>query len=157
MGRKTWESIPPKFRPLRNRLNLVVSRSALASMPAQLADDGALWCSSLESAVKLLDGVHVSSSSSTTDLPRVARAFVIGGSQIYSAALEMEQTDSVLLTRVYGEWECDTFFPVDFDEDKHWRRESLDTLREWTGEEVTPGKMKEGNTEFEYRLYTRAP
>ena len=38
MGRKTWESIPPKFRPLSGRLNVVVTRSMTAEIGAQISD-----------------------------------------------------------------------------------------------------------------------
>ncbi|EXJ93066.1 hypothetical protein A1O3_01622 [Capronia epimyces CBS 606.96] len=39
MGRKTWESIPPKFRPLAGRLNLVITRSNPRDVGQQIADD----------------------------------------------------------------------------------------------------------------------
>ena len=67
MGRKTWESLPPRFRPLPGRRNIVISRQTDYPAPgAELAD-------SLENALKLAS--------------TAATVFVIGGEQIYSQAL----------------------------------------------------------------------
>ena len=57
MGRATWESIPPKFRPLKNRLNLVLSRKRSAKQPGDAASscsDGSVICSSIEHALDFL-------------------------------------------------------------------------------------------------------
>jgi dihydrofolate reductase len=131
--------------------------------------DGALWASSLEGALGLLEGLAAkpkilpvgeqdstsATSVSNLHLPRVARAFVIGGAAVYNAALALPQTTSVLRTMVYGEWECDTFFPVDLDQSKEWHMTSIVELREWTGEQIQEGKIKEGETEFRYTMYNK--
>lgn len=94
-------------------------------------------------------------------MPQLGRAFVIGGGSVYGQALKMAQTKSVLMTKVYGEFECDTFFPVDLDgEDgktEGWERRSREELGKFTGEEFGDGeeKVKEGDVEFEYCLYER--
>ena len=66
MGRKTWESLPVRFRPLPGRRNIVLTRTAT------YAADGAEVSSDLASALDLVGGV----------------ASVIGGGEIYSAAME---------------------------------------------------------------------
>ncbi len=66
MGRKTWDSLPPRFRPLPGRLNIVVTRNA------QWMADGALRAGSLQEAMALC--------------PPDADAWVIGGAQLYAAA-----------------------------------------------------------------------
>lgn len=66
MGRKTWESLPPKVRPLPGRRNVVVSRSGYAA-------DGAEVVASLADALDLLSGAVT----------------VIGGGQIYELAIEL--------------------------------------------------------------------
>ena len=89
MGRKTWESLPPRFRPLPGRRNIVISRQADYAAPgAELAD-------SLENALKLAS--------------TAATAFIIGGEQIYAQAMAL--ADRLEITEVELEPEGDAWFP----------------------------------------------
>lgn len=89
MGRKTWESLPPKFRPLPGRRNVVVTRQADYVAPgAEVAD-------SLPAAIALA---------------REGEAFVMGGGELYAQALPL--ADCLLLTEVAIDPEGDTYFPV---------------------------------------------
>lgn len=154
MGRKTWDSIPPKFRPLKDRTSVVISsqaREKLESVP-----DDVVVAGDITSGLRELDGFVRDGKA-----PPVGRAFVIGGSSIYQAALEMEQTKRVLLTRIHEDYDCDTFFPVEMDGDgSEWERKSLHTLRDFAEEEVPEGlvaeKSGESEVRFEYQLYERS-
>ena len=89
MGRRTWDSLPDRFRPLPGRRNVVVTRNAAWQ------GDGAERAGSLEDALQLLDGA-----------PRV---FVIGGAELYAYALPL--ADELHLTEIDVDMEGDTFFP----------------------------------------------
>ena len=95
MGRRTWSSLPVRFRPLPNRRNVVVTRNP------GWRDDGAERAASLDEALELLRGE-----------PRI---FVIGGAEVYAAALPL--ADELLLTELDADVEGDTFFPP-FDGDE---------------------------------------
>lgn len=90
MGRKTWESLPARFRPLPGRRNIVVTRQA------HYVADGADIAASLPSALAL-----------TSENDRV---FVIGGAEIYEQALPL--ADAMELTEVDLEPEGDAWFPA---------------------------------------------
>ncbi|WP_066270971.1 dihydrofolate reductase [Hydrogenophaga palleronii] len=90
MGRKTWDSLPPKFRPLPGRLNIVVTRD-----PGWQAE-GASRAGSLQEAVALC--------------PAGADAWVIGGAQIYTAALPL--ADTAVVTEIAKDFEGDAFAPT---------------------------------------------
>ncbi len=94
MGSRTWESIPPKRRPLLGRLNAVLSRRP------EFFAEGAQVVSSLDAALFLAD----------TD-ETIATIFVIGGTQVYAEAMTHPATDGVYLTRVNSTFDCDTFLP----------------------------------------------
>jgi len=94
MGRRTWESLPDQFRPLPGRGNVVVTRNS--DWSAQGADRAG----SIEDALRLLEGEDT--------------VFVIGGGEIYAAALP--SADELLLTEIDAEIEGDTYFP-DWDPD----------------------------------------
>lgn len=96
MGRKTWDSIPPRFRPLRHRLNTVLSRSTALSLPEHV-----LLARDLDDALAQVAAQDES----------IESVFVIGGGQIYSHALDHQACETVHLTRVEGCFECDTFLP----------------------------------------------
>jgi dihydrofolate reductase len=90
MGRKTWESLPPRFRPLPGRRNIVISRQPDYAAPgAELAD-------SLENGLKL--------ASTATSV------FVIGGAEIYAQALPLAQR--LELTEVDLRPAGDAWFPA---------------------------------------------
>jgi dihydrofolate reductase len=89
MGRRTWESLPERFRPLPGRRNVVVTRNA------SWQDEGAVRAASVDDALQLLAGED--------------RVSVIGGGEIFSAALPL--ADELLLTEIDLDVEGDTFFP----------------------------------------------
>ncbi|MBC8406699.1 MAG: dihydrofolate reductase [Planctomycetes bacterium] len=103
MGRKTWQSIPDRFRPLDRRINIVLSRQQL-DLPA-----GVLLAGSLNKALDICEN----------ELPAsVNRVFVIGGGQIYAEAFTHPNCSRVYLTRVMGEFACDAFL---LGLDKQWQ------------------------------------
>lgn len=93
MGRKNWESIPEKFRPLPNRKNIVISRN-----PDYKAE-GAVLISDLK---EIPDHFNVDSDK---------KCFIIGGAQIYQLALEQDLIDEMYITHVDETFEADTYFP----------------------------------------------
>lgn len=90
MGRRTWESLPPRFRPLPGRRNIVVTRDADFDAP------GAETVDSLEAALQRLGGE--------------ALAFVIGGAQLYAQALP--RVDEMALTEIDADLDGDVHFPA---------------------------------------------
>ena len=92
MGRKTWESLPSKFRPLPERTNIVVTRQA------GYAAEGAVVADSLESA-----------RAEAARAPGANESFVIGGGELYREALPF--ADHLYLTLIDDDKEGDTFFP----------------------------------------------
>jgi dihydrofolate reductase len=89
MGRKTWESIPPKFRPLPDRTNVVVTRNKHYVLP-----DNVMSAASVEEALYRY---------------RMADIMVMGGAEIYAASIG--KADCLELTEVAAELDGDTFFP----------------------------------------------
>ena len=88
MGRKTWESLPEKFRLLPGRHNLVVSRNPAYPAP------GATLVASLAEAIK-----HAGE----------GEIFVIGGEMLYRQALPLAQR--LYLTEIERDFDGDAFFP----------------------------------------------
>lgn len=84
----------------------------------------------------------------------VGRVFVIGGGQIYDAALKLGAR-RVLLTRVEGDFECDTHFGLKLGEAEGWVQREKEVLDAWAGETVPEGKQVEGSTEYEFQLWER--
>jgi len=102
MGRRTWDSLPERFRPLPGRRNIVVTRN-----PDWVAD-GAERAGSLDDALRL---AHDASD-----------VFVIGGAEIFAAALPL--ADALVLTEVGLDVKGDVRFPA-------WDRDAFaETRRE---------------------------
>lgn len=104
MGRRTWDSLPERFRPLPERTNIVVSRQ-----PGWRAA-GALSANSLNAAV----------AQAHTVTPAAGSVFVIGGAELYAQALPL--ADTLELTELQIDIEGDTVFPP-------WTRDDFIELR----------------------------
>jgi dihydrofolate reductase/thymidylate synthase len=104
MGRRTWESIPQQFRPLPNRINIVLSKGGKDELQKQT--DGCkntFVLSSLREALTFL--------SSLAEASKVdGSIFVIGGAALYRESLASPLCHCIHLTRVLSEFEADTFF-----------------------------------------------
>ncbi len=89
MGRKTWDSLPARFRPLPGRRNIVVTRQPGWQARAPR------WRTSLAEAL-----------AAAPDAPQV---FVIGGGELYAEAMAL--ADELVLTEIDPDFAGDTYFP----------------------------------------------
>lgn len=88
MGRKTWESLPEKHRPLSGRKNVVITRDR------SFKAEGAILFHDLEEALKTLKDDDI---------------WVIGGAEIFKYCLPFAQR--IELTQIDTPYDGDTFFP----------------------------------------------
>lgn len=101
MGRLTWESLPEKYRPLPDRLNIVLTRNQDYEVPkgVNCADDFNALIDTLE-IVKRAEPIH--------------KVFVIGGGKVYEEAIKHKNCEKLILTKINATYHCDTFFPKSF-------------------------------------------
>ena len=90
MGRKTWESLPEKSRPLKNRLNIVVTRNK------NYKAEGATVVFSLDAALDKIPDSY-------------KKAFIIGGAELYKETIS--RVSKLYLTLIESEIDGDVFFP----------------------------------------------
>ena len=94
MGRKNFESIPHKYSPLPNRVNVIITKQK------KYLAKGCVVVNSIQSAIQV--------AMQNGD----KEPFIIGGGQIYKMALEENIVDKIYLTRIHHSYDGDTFFPV---------------------------------------------
>lgn len=108
MGRNTWESLPEKFRPLPNRINIIISESycknpdkfsnSLARVPENAFEVFAV--ASLEEALSYCNAFI-----------KDKEVFIIGGSKVYSECLSNNCVDKMIITKIKNIYDGDVKFP----------------------------------------------
>ncbi|MBN1596419.1 dihydrofolate reductase [candidate division FCPU426 bacterium] len=91
MGRRTWDSLPEKFRPLPHRKNIVITR-----YPEKCHAPHTV--SGFSAALRLAYSLG-------------GKVFVIGGGSIYAAALRHPECEELIVTEIDHDFACDCFFP----------------------------------------------
>lgn len=109
MGRKTWDSLPPKFRPLPDRVNLVITRrAAVDGLPGGL-----------------------------TRLERApSDAWIIGGAQVYNQALEQGLVTKLYITQVHLSSSADVRLAHDLYSWKLFAVRELARQRAWVLDDI---------------------
>lgn len=125
MGRKNYESIPERFRPLPNRENAVLTRST------DFEAEGCVVFHSLEACF-----AHYQDETERT-------VFIIGGGQIYQEALKTGLITEMFITHVNHVYGADTFFP-----ELEWRKWSQKVIMHQAVDEKNP-------VSFQVVRYTR--
>jgi dihydrofolate reductase len=112
MGRKTWDSIPPKFRPLPGRANVVLTQQRNwhenGVEPKQNMHDALQYCEHLK--------------------PAPSAVWIIGGAQIYAQALPLAH--KIVITEIDADFQGDAFAP---ELDTSWRETQRESHISTTG------------------------
>lgn len=96
MGRKTWESLPAFIRPLKKRLNVILSQNT------DFQADGAEVFYSLDEAIENIEKTR-------NDIETI---YVIGGGKVYSEAILRPDITGIYLTHIDKSFDCDAHFPA---------------------------------------------
>ena len=132
MGRLTYFSIPEKVRPLKNRLNIVLSNTL---QPCDLPENVLLY----KDLRKLLETL-----SSDPYLSSIESLFVIGGNSMYTQTINSNFCQRIYLTEICGDYNCDIFFP-EFDKNRYKEITLPDTCHE---------EQEEKGTKYQLHVYS---
>ncbi|MBF2754357.1 MAG: dihydrofolate reductase [Gammaproteobacteria bacterium AqS3] len=110
MGRRTWESLPDSYRPLPDRLNIVISRNMVGWQPPENVRKVGSW----DEAREIADRENL-------------KLIVIGGGDLYSSAMSelYASIERVFLTQLQRDYSGDVFFDHLFDDWKIGREENF--------------------------------
>ncbi|CAI5760427.1 unnamed protein product [Candida verbasci] len=136
MGRKTWESIPKKFKPLSDRINVILSRSY-----KNIIENDVIYASDIENSFKLLPN-------------NINRVFLIGGGEIYNCYID--HCSNLLITEIESKkdekLEMDTFLKIDFE---NWEKSNKEEIEKFTGINNIEEDIIEGDFVYNYTLWKK--
>ena len=96
-GRKTYDSLPEKYRPLPNRTTIVISKTRTGAPPT-------LWVDSILKAYNAAKNLQT--------VEPTLKIFIIGGESIYIEFLRRGLVSHMLTTHIDEDYNCDTHFPI---------------------------------------------
>ncbi|XKL65200.1 hypothetical protein PGB90_005286 [Kerria lacca] len=129
MGRKTWDSVPSKYKPFSNRLNIVISQNE------KNIDERVLIFKNVSEAVDALQN----------GFPNIETIWIIGGHGIYKEALDKKLCDKLYITKIKKKIECDTFFP-------HYNENDFSLIEE---PGVPTDIQKENGLCYEFKIFQK--
>ena len=103
MGRKTWESIPEKFKPLPHRYNIILTSKQSYLTGEKYTDQDIRTYRSFNDALEVLARIK--------HLFNYNKIFIIGGERLYEEAIRNRNCNNIYMTKIYKKIECDRFFP----------------------------------------------
>ena len=98
MGRKTWESIPNNFKPLNDRINIIISRSQKLTV---------------NNKIIILNELDIEIIKKKCEELNIKYLWIIGGSEIYNYFLEKEYYNYIFLTKIYEDFNCNINVNID--------------------------------------------
>ncbi|EDV28973.1 uncharacterized protein TRIADDRAFT_52382 [Trichoplax adhaerens] len=132
MGRNTWVSIPEKNRPLRNRINIVIS----SQLRAEEVPEGVHVVASIPEVIELVQSPLLK------DI--VETVWIVGGAPVYKGFMSHPQCDRIYLTKLDANYECDVFFP-----------EMSDDFKEISDPDVSQEVQEENGLKYTFHVYQR--
>lgn len=107
MGRNTWDSL--RNRPLKDRFNIVITKNKQLKGLAAEQNEGPVFVGSLKDAIDSIDE------------DQIYEVFIIGGAQIYEAAMQQDLVDRIYLNVMNFSCVGDTYFP--YFEPSQWNKQ----------------------------------
>lgn len=109
MGRKTWEGIPQQFRPLKDRINIIITGNSeydCGYTPADFVFVVTSWNSIYETILGLEAKTYIGE-----QMLKINEIFAIGGYQVYQDVMQNQYCNKIYITEIYNKYETDTKFP----------------------------------------------
>lgn len=131
MGRKTYQSIPEKYRPLKNRLNLVLTKSNVIQ---DKETDNLKFFNEYDELIRYVNKNKKS----------IETSYVIGGKSIYELFMKNEMIDEIYLNKVNNDFKCDVKIEIDL---KEYRLEDKNIIKTESGYKLEFNHYKYYNKE----------